>query len=145
MASQFALLHTGQANSIHLHEIAASWPNSTCSANHSARLATTPTTAAVMARAPPISSRVLAQPLDVGRAEEDPEEARRERDPGGEQRPERSGEQWVERAGSPIGGNEAHELQHEDERPRRRLGQPQAIDHLARRKPAEGSTASCAT
>ncbi len=41
---------------------------------------------------------VAAQRLDEGRAEEDPEEARRERHPGGEQAAERAGEQRRQRA-----------------------------------------------
>ena len=63
-------------------------PNRACSANHTARFRMTPTTAAVIAESAAASAAAVAQPLDVGRAEEDPEEARHEGHPGGDERAE---------------------------------------------------------
>ena len=89
---------------------------------------------------------VAAQPLDEGRAEEDPEEARREGHPGREQAAERAGQHRRQRAGIAEGGQEADELQHHDQRPGRGLGHAEAVEHLARLQPADSvSTACCAT
>ena len=55
----------------------------------------TPTTAAVIADSAPRQRLVAAQRFDERRADEDPEEARRERHPGGEQAAERAGDAAV--------------------------------------------------
>jgi len=59
--------------------------NSVCSANQIDRLRMTPTTAAVMAVSAPASDLLPRSFFDVRRAEEDPQEARRKRHPGGKQ------------------------------------------------------------
>ena len=74
---------------------------------------------------------VAAQPLDERRAEKDPEKARRERDPGREQSAKRAGQHRRQRAGIAIGGHEADELKHHDQRTRRGLGHTEAIQHFA--------------
>ena len=79
---------------------------------------------------------VLPQPLHVGRAEEDPDEARHERHPGHEDRAERAGEHRGEGARLLMRGIEADEAEHQDQRPRRGFGQRQAVDHVAGRQPA---------
>jgi len=53
---------------------------------------------------------VAADPLDVGGAEEDPQEARRERRPDGDGRAEDPGEERREPTRMLIGADEAHEL-----------------------------------
>ncbi len=79
---------------------------------------------------------VLPQAFDVGRAEKDPDEARHEGDPGDEDRAERAGEHRGEGARLLMRGVEADETQHQDQRPRRRLCERQAIDHVAGGEPA---------
>ena len=59
---------------------------------------------------------VAAQALDVGGADEDPEEAGRERDPGRKQSAERRCKHRRQPAGIAIGGHEANELKHHDQR-----------------------------
>ena len=81
-------------------------------------------------------AHVIPQPLDVGSAEEDPEEARQEGRPRRDRRAERGGEERRQRSGMLPRADEADELQHHDERPRRRLGEAQAIEHLAGLEPA---------
>ena len=78
---------------------------------------------------------VAAQRLDEGRAEEDPEEAGDEGDPGRQQSAERGRQHRRQRAGIAIGGHEADELQHHDQRARRGLGHAEAVEHLARLQP----------
>ena len=79
---------------------------------------------------------VAAQPFDVRRAEQDEQEARHERHPGGEQRREDGGDPGVEVAGVAVGADEGDELHHHDQRPGSGLGQGEAADHLARGEPA---------
>ena len=71
-------------------------------------------------------------PFDIRRSGEDPEEARREGCP------ERDHyTRHTERDPARIMRRRiADELGHEDQRPRRRLGQPEAVHHLARLQPA---------
>jgi hypothetical protein len=102
-----------------------------------ARLRITPTTAAVIADSAADSAKaVAAQPLDERRAEEDPQEAGREGHPGGEQAAERPGEHRRQPAGLAEGAHEADELGDHDQRPGRRLGHAEPVEHLARREPA---------
>ena len=99
------------------------------------RLRMTPTTAAVIADSAPASALLPRSVSMIGRAEEDPEEARRERHPGREQAAERAGEQRRQRAGIAKRRHEADELQHHDQRAGRRLRHAEAVEHLARRQP----------
>jgi len=59
-------------------------------------------------------SAVAARLLDERCAEEDPQEARREGDPGGEKAAEHAGRHRRERPGIAVGGQETDELQHHD-------------------------------
>ena len=58
---------------------------SACIPNQTARFKTTPTTAAVIAESAALRLHVAAQPLDVGRAEKNPEEAGDECRPRGDE------------------------------------------------------------
>ena len=98
----------------------------------------TPTTAAVMPASAPRQRLVVAQPLDEGRAEPDPQKARHEGPPGREQPAQRAGEQRRQRAGIAVGGHEADELHDHDQRARRRLGHAEPVEHLAGPEPAIG-------
>ena len=81
---------------------------------------------------------VAPQRLDVGRPQEDPQEAGRERHPGRDGGAQGAGPQRVEAARVAEGGEKAHELQHHDERAGRGLGHAQAVEHLVGLHPAEG-------
>src|SRR5262245_29041282 len=83
-----------------------------------------------------IERLVAPQRLDKRRPEENPEKAGGERHPGGEQAAERSGHHGRERTGIAVRRNEAHELQHHDQRPRSGLGHSETIEHLPRLEPA---------
>ena len=74
---------------------------------------------------------VAAEPLDVGGPGEDEDEARHERDPGGQERREDRGCPGVEGAGRAVGTDESDELHHHDEWTRSGLGQGEASHHLA--------------
>ena len=111
----------------------------TCSANQTARLRITPTTAAVIAASAADERLVAAQRLDEGRAEEDPQEARHEGHPGGEQAAQaRRRAAGGSAPGIAEGAHEADELDHHDQRPRRGLGHAEAVQHLAGLEPAVG-------
>jgi NitT/TauT family transport system permease protein len=84
------------------------------------------------AREPPVG----AQLLDERRAGEDPQHRRHEGDPRGQRRAEDAGGDRAERQRVTIGGEEADELRHQDQRPGRRFGEAQAVDHLRRGHPA---------
>ena len=75
---------------------------------------------------------VAAQPLDVRRPEQHPQEARHEGDPRGQQRGEQRRDPGVERARVAVAADEGDELDHHDQRPRRRLGERQPAHHLPR-------------
>ena len=81
---------------------------------------------------------VGAQLLDERRAGEDPQHRRREGDPGGHGRAEDAGGDGRERRGVAKGGEEADELRDQDQRPGRRLGEAEAVDHLRRGHPVMG-------
>ena len=83
-------------------------------------------------------SPVAAQPLDVGRAEEDPQKTGHERHPGGEEAAEDAGSQRIEPVGSAIGAEKGDELHNQDQRAGRGLGEAQSRQHLAWRQPAVG-------
>ena len=104
--------------------------NSTCSANQTVRLRITPTTAAVTAASADLQARLGVEPLDVGRAGEDPQEAGRERRPQRHHRAQHAHRPGIA-AALPEGGEEADELGDQDQRPGRRLGETQAVEHLA--------------
>jgi len=70
---------------------------------------------------------------DIGGAGEDPQEAGREGHPQGHRS---AGDTAPDAAHFAIGGEEAHELGDEDERPRRGFGQGQAVDHFGGAEPA---------
>ena len=80
-------------------------------------------------------ARARAQPVDVGRAGEDPQKARREGRP---QRDDGARDAPPERAAVPRGGEKADEAGDQDERSGRRFGQTQPVHHLARGQPAIG-------
>ena len=80
----------------------------------------------------------VAQALDVGGAEEDEGEAGEEGRPGGEEGAEDGARACRETACRRLpAGHEADELQHHDERARRRLGEPQPVHRLRGGDPAE--------
>ncbi len=79
---------------------------------------------------------VAAQFLDVGSAEENPEKAGREGDPGGEQGAERGREQRRQALRMLPAAHEPDELQNHDERARRRLRQAESVHHLPGLEPA---------
>ncbi len=95
----------------------------------------TPTTAAVIAVERAVEFRLPSNPLDVGRAGEDPKKARREGRP---QRHECADETHCDRRAFPmrVSGEVADELSHEDERPGRRFGKAKPVHHLAGIEPA---------
>ena len=80
----------------------------------------------------------MAEPLDVGRTEEDPEEGRRECDPRHQDRGKHRSQVRIEAAWVAERCEEADELHHHDQRPGRRLGHAEAVEHLARGDPHVG-------
>src|SRR5215203_4102040 len=79
---------------------------------------------------------VVGQQLYVRGEQEDEQEARQERRVGSDQSPQRPVEQRDERSGIVPGADEADVLGDHDERPRRRLGEPESLHHLVGREPA---------
>ena len=134
-AARSRLVHTGMSNDSPNERTGWSAGTACAIANQIDRFRITPTTAAVIADSAPASALVAAQRLDVGRAEEDPEEAGDEGDPGRQQSAKRGRQHRRQRAGIAIGGHEADELQHHDQRARRGLGHAEAVEHLARLQP----------
>ena len=80
---------------------------------------------------------VVAQPLNVGRAQKDPQEAGRERDPGCEQPAEHPGSERRERAGIAKRPHKADELQHHDQRAGRCFRHAEAVQHFAGLQPVK--------
>lgn len=104
--------------------------NRVWTAKYRARLAITPTTAAVIpVRA--AEGMVAAQPLHIGGAQEDEQKAGHKGHPGGQQRPHQGCGPGGERVGVVVGTQEGHELDHHDEGAGGGLGQGQPADHLA--------------
>ena len=106
-------------------------PNKAWSANQTPRLAMTPTTAAVIADSAPDSARLPRSRSMNGAPRKIHRKQGSEGHPGGEQPAERRREQRVERAGVAVGAEEADELGDHDQRPGRRLGHAEAVEHLA--------------
>ena len=79
---------------------------------------------------------VVAQALDKGRAEPDPQPTRHEGRPGREEAAQGAGEQRRQRAGIAVGGHKADELHDHDQGARRRLGHAEPVEHLAGPEPA---------
>src|SRR3990172_8538757 len=78
---------------------------------------------------------VAAHVLDVGSAQEDKEEGRRKRGPHRDQRAQRPGRDGIQTAGVAKRSQEADELSHHNQRPRRRLRKAEAVEHLPRGEP----------
>ena len=127
--------NTGMSNDSPSERTGVVCRNSVCSANQIARLRITPTTAAVIADSAPASAllprsvSMKGAPRKIQRKQGD------EGDPGRQQSAERRRQHRRQRAGIAIGGHEADELQHHDQRARRGLGHAEAVEHLARLQP----------
>ena len=84
-----------------------------------------------------VQAAVVPQGLDVGCAREDEHEARQEDDPQRHHRPQDSGHQRRQRARRVKRGEEAHELQDEDQWTGGGLGQAEPGRHVGSGNPAE--------
>ena len=78
---------------------------------------------------------VAAQLLDERRAGENPQHRGRERHPRGHRGAEDAGRDRRERRGIAERREEADELRHQNQRPRRGLGEAEPIDHFGRGHP----------
>src|SRR5215471_13655437 len=79
-----------------------------------------------------VQGLVVPQPLDKRRAKADPQKARYERAPSGEQPAEGACNHRWQRARMPERCEKADKLHNHDQRPRRRLGHAEPIEHFAR-------------
>ena len=79
-------------------------------------------------------SRHVLQALDIGRARHDPQEARHESHPKSD---DRRGHAAPKAAGETMARHVANEFGDQDQRPGRRLGEAETVDHLFRPEPAE--------
>ncbi len=82
---------------------------------------------------------VAAQVLDIGCAEKDPQEARGEGDPGGDDRTDHAGQHRVQRAGVAVRPHETDELHDLNEGTGSGLGHSEAVQHFARLQPSVGA------